>query len=102
MRMLIVFLKDTFYAGIPGAAQWHSSRHEDPDRLQEVLLDSGALVVYRLNPEHGTPQAHLGGERADRVAFFPHGGWSGYTWETIDEAALARAAAAASGIATPR
>lgn len=87
MRALIVFLKDTFYTARPGsagAAQWNYHR-PDVDDLRVKLLGSGALVVYRLDAENGEPQAHLNGERALEVAFFPAGGWSGRVWEDIEQ-----------------
>lgn len=101
-QVLIVYLKDTFYAGARdagGVAQWHSKVGED---LREVILGSGALVVFRPDAEDGKPQAHLGGERGHQVAFFPAGGWSGYCWENIEEGAVSRAKAQAAGLAVPR
>ena len=96
MRALVVYLKDTFYTARPGAAgaaQWNYPK-PDADLLRVRILGSGSLVVYRLDPENGTPQAHLNGDRALEVAVFPAGGWSGYAWEDIDLEQFEQAVAA--------
>jgi hypothetical protein len=105
-RILLVYLKDTFYAG-GGAAQWHYNL-DDADQLQVKILASGSLAVFMPDPENGVPNAHLGGERAREVAFFPAGGWSGYAWEMVPDEAVdqakqqqAKQRLAASGIAIP-
>lgn len=101
-KVLIVFLKDTFYSsgGGSGAAQWNYN-HDDAGEIRVKLLGSGSLRVLRLDPVDGIPQSHLDGERGVEVAFFPDGGWSGYCWEVIDTGAVQRSRAQAAGIAVP-
>jgi hypothetical protein len=119
-RALVVFLRDTHYTephqpptvmgggmGSPvvvppfpaghGPARW-IYRAEDSDQIREVVLASGTLLVFLLDPEGGQPQAHLAGERAQRIGTFPAGGWSGYVWEWFDPTSAPRQS---SGIVVP-
>ena len=110
-QILLVFLKDTFYSVDPrmgpAAANWHYNG-PDAELLKLKLLNSGGLAVYMPDAENGTPQAHLNGETARLLAFFPPGGWSGYCWEPIAAAtevavndAVTRTRLAASGVLVP-
>ena len=100
-KALVEYLKDTVYTIPGGAAQWHYIK-ADADQLEVIVLGSGSLFVLMPDEENGTPHAHLGGKRAREIGFFPAGGWSGYTWEELDEGAMVMAAAAKQGIAVPR
>lgn len=90
-KVLLVYLKDTFYAGRPGAAQYAYTAPDAADLIVEVR-GSGMLWVGRENPEAVKDER---GQRRETVACFPAGGWSGYCWEPI----TADVSAALSGLA---
>lgn len=75
----MVYLKDTFWAGHPGAAQWSYTGLDARDLVVEVRA-SGLLWIGRENPE-GLEDAR--GKRRHELAVFPPGGWSGYCWEPV-------------------
>lgn len=78
-KALLVYLKDTFYSGRPGAAQWQYARPDAEDLILEVR-GSGLLWIGKENPEAPVDER---GKRRETVAVFPAGGWSGYAWEPI-------------------
>src|SRR5262249_54506178 len=110
-RILLVYLKDTFFAADARlgatAANWHYNGADYED-VRVKMLNSGALMWFKLDAENGQPQAHLNGELARIIAVFPPGGWSGYAWEELEQSTeeaaqdvATRRKLAASGIVVP-
>lgn len=85
---LVVYLKDTFFAGRPGAAQWNYTGFDARDLIVEVR-GSGLLWIGRENPDM-PEDGH--GKRRREIAVFPPGGWSGYCWEPLTDQEAARLA----------